>query len=307
MGNSRRRAAAALLALLLVVVGVLSEHSSTTTAAAPLGSHRNRASRRKLKKHSRGLERYLMQIRAGNLPPTMQEQSATILSSRMSFPTNLMGEYLLKADAGGSTPAAIEKYPDDHGRGLRLRPKRKWYGSGKGGKSGKGSKKSSKSKSRKGNGKYYRPRRSSSSKGKEKKSSKKGNKGKKGLKQKEKGGDGGIDSKSLGNICRGLDFGGGSHINGIGFVGDWKWANGKGKRRDLEQIERSLQYGGELCNPNAFDVASSNPDLSVFAELVYAANLEAIFLCAGKTRRKSIKSPPQNNNTWLTFNVFYCI
>lgn len=182
-----------------------------------------------------------MEKRAGNFPPKIPEQSATV--------SDRMAEYLSKADAAG----AIAKYPDDHGRDLRRRPKRNWYGRGKGGKSLKGSKKSSK--------RY--------GKGKGKKSSKKGIKG--------------IDSNGLGNICRGLDFGGRTSFNDKGFAGNWNRRKGRGKRRELDQIERSLQFGGELCYPNAFVITSSNPDLSIFAELVEAANLEEIFLCTGKT------------------------
>lgn len=44
---------------------------------------------------------------------------------------------------------------------------------------------------------------------------------------------------------------------------------------------RQLQFQGERCNPNVFDVASKNPDLSTFVQLLKAAGLEDIFKCAG--------------------------
>lgn len=45
---------------------------------------------------------------------------------------------------------------------------------------------------------------------------------------------------------------------------------------------RRLQFEGERCDQNIFDVASENPLLSTFVELLDAAMLEDLFLCAGK-------------------------
>jgi uncharacterized surface protein with fasciclin (FAS1) repeats len=44
---------------------------------------------------------------------------------------------------------------------------------------------------------------------------------------------------------------------------------------------RDLQFDGERCTSNVLDAIRKNPDLSVFANLLKAANLEDLFLCAG--------------------------
>lgn len=46
-------------------------------------------------------------------------------------------------------------------------------------------------------------------------------------------------------------------------------------------FHRKLQYAGELCDPNVIDVARDEPQLSTFVQLIEAANLEDLFLCAG--------------------------
>ena len=45
--------------------------------------------------------------------------------------------------------------------------------------------------------------------------------------------------------------------------------------------QRRLQNGGEDCSPNILDVASKNPDLSIFVDLIQRAGLEDVFNCAG--------------------------
>ena len=45
---------------------------------------------------------------------------------------------------------------------------------------------------------------------------------------------------------------------------------------------RRLQNKGEDCSPNILDVASKNPDLSIFVDLIERAGLEDVFNCAGK-------------------------
>jgi transforming growth factor-beta-induced protein len=50
----------------------------------------------------------------------------------------------------------------------------------------------------------------------------------------------------------------------------------------LEAIgHRQLQYQGERCDVNALDVARDNPDLTTFVQLMDAADLDDLFLCAG--------------------------
>lgn len=44
---------------------------------------------------------------------------------------------------------------------------------------------------------------------------------------------------------------------------------------------RKLQFEGERCDLNILDVARENPLLSAFVELLDAADLDDIFLCAG--------------------------
>jgi len=45
--------------------------------------------------------------------------------------------------------------------------------------------------------------------------------------------------------------------------------------------DRRLQFQGERCNSNAFDVALENPLLSTFVDLLNTAGLDDIFFCAG--------------------------
>jgi len=45
---------------------------------------------------------------------------------------------------------------------------------------------------------------------------------------------------------------------------------------------RKLQFEGARCRSNVIDVAQENPLLETFIELINAANLEDIFLCAGE-------------------------
>jgi uncharacterized surface protein with fasciclin (FAS1) repeats len=49
----------------------------------------------------------------------------------------------------------------------------------------------------------------------------------------------------------------------------------------LNPNRRRLQFEGELCNPNMYSVALDNPDTEKFSELLNAAGLSEIFLCAG--------------------------
>ena len=129
-------------------------------------------------------------------------------------------------------------------------------------------------------------------KGKGGSKSSKGSKGSKGKGAKgAKGGDygRGISSKGLKGICRDLDFrsfydygyGNSGTGKGGGFYMFGKGGKGKRQRR-LETNARTLQFEGELCAPNTIDVATLHPELSIFADLVQAANLDDIFFCAGK-------------------------
>jgi NDP-sugar pyrophosphorylase family protein len=45
---------------------------------------------------------------------------------------------------------------------------------------------------------------------------------------------------------------------------------------------RNLQFEGDRCKPNVIDVAENIPLLSTFVQLLDAAGLEDIFLCAGE-------------------------
>lgn len=111
-----------------------------------------------------------------------------------------------------------------------------------------------KSKSKKGN----KSKSGSSDKG-GKSSSKGKSKGKsksKGSKGKGKGSSGGGDLPDLPKVCEKLDF--------RGFP-----------RR------RKLQFDGPLCQPNVLQTAYNIPEISIFVDLVEAANLDPIFLCAG--------------------------
>jgi uncharacterized surface protein with fasciclin (FAS1) repeats len=164
--------------------------------------------------------------------------------------------------------------------------RRYWKDSGKGkGDWGKG--KGSKSKS--GGDSYY----SKSSKG-----SGKGKGGKGGGSKGSKGSKGG-SSSSLENFCRDLDFSGFYGNYGPGTGGDFFLGKGKGggkaghkssshhhhDHRSLVQASpshgRQTQFDGFLCSPNALEVASMNPNLSIFVDLIHQANLEKIFLCPG--------------------------
>ena len=192
-------------------------------------------------------------------------------------------------------------------RGLRLRPKRKWSDAGKGGKSGKSGNFAKSSKNNKiayhgketkeswgkGKGQNKSSKNYTKTKGrgkghvigpfykiKSKSQLSKSAKGKGGSKKsKTKKRTAIISEKEL-DICSGLDF----SIEGDSIQSNENEEHGMGKRRELERIERSLPYGGELCKLNVFDVMSSNANLSIFVELIEAAELEDIFLCAGKTK-----------------------
>jgi hypothetical protein len=163
----------------------------------------------------------------------------------------------------------------------------------------------------------YRKRRYHSGKGKEKKE-KSGMKGKgmsKGEGSSKYGGKSGSGksgggSGSLHDICAGLDFGsfygvdysvesvfGGGGKSGKGGKGkggksgegkSGKGKSGKGKSEAGKSGKswrgRSLQFDGELCSPNALEVARMDPDLSIFVDLVEAVNLSDIFLCAVSVR-----------------------
>ena len=76
--------------------------------------------------------------------------------------------------------------------------------------------------------------------------------------------------------CRQFDF-------GNGFRPYYRDGRGKGKGgggfRGI--FDRSLEFQGQGCRPNTFDTAKSNPDLSIFVELVKAAGLDSVFHCAG--------------------------
>lgn len=48
---------------------------------------------------------------------------------------------------------------------------------------------------------------------------------------------------------------------------------------------RTLQFDGDRCKPSIVDVAENNPLLSTFVQLLGAAGLEDIFLCAGEHRK----------------------
>lgn len=110
-------------------------------------------------------------------------------------------------------------------------------------------------------------------------------KGMKGMgkskREKSESGKGG-GKGNLKDICADLDF---SAFYGIDssssvtsvFGGSYgKGKSGKGK----SWRSRSLQFDGELCSPNALEVARMDPDLSIFVDLVEAVNLSDIFLCA---------------------------
>ena len=193
----------------------------------------------------------------------------------------------------GGKARRLKRVRTSHGKGGS-----KKSGGSKGGKSGKGG-------AAKESSKWSKGGKSSGGKGS-------GSITKRG---KESGGVGEKSSKSLSKICKNLDFGefydGGLHNQHSsskqkGSGGYYLVNNGKAgksgkagkaektgkaekagksgyhKRRRLDETNgRSLQFEGERCSPNAFDVASNDPELSIFVELIEAANLQDIFLCAG--------------------------
>jgi transforming growth factor-beta-induced protein len=91
------------------------------------------------------------------------------------------------------------------------------------------------------------------------------------------------DSPVLPEICEILDFRMDDQfprIAGASRVGRVY----KGAHRSLgdnTQLQRALQYDGERCSLNALDTMRLDPDLSKFVDLLEAAGLEDIFLCAG--------------------------
>lgn len=151
-------------------------------------------------------------------------------------------------------------------------------------------------------GRYRKPRyRSGKGKEKKSKSGMKGGKGGKGGMSKGKGGSGGGSGKSGGgkgsmhDICDSLDFGSFYGVDDYGAKSVFgKGKSGKsgksgrasstysseGKSFGKGWRSRGLQFDGELCAPNAFEVAKMDPDLSIFVDLVEAVNLADIFLCA---------------------------
>ena len=52
--------------------------------------------------------------------------------------------------------------------------------------------------------------------------------------------------------------------------------------RTIDGQHRQLQFEGERCRPNVIDVAQDIPLLDTLVELLNAAKLEDIFLCAGE-------------------------
>ena len=299
MGNRRRHWLPVAL-LMLVSVGVLGQPDSTLERFVQRRKSLTQTS-------EQGLGRRLSMM----LKESMHDSSSSAL-----LPTRLMEDYFVPMDTKSENASLLvsvstHKHDDQHShqarRLLRLRHKRKWSdpGKGKGGKSGhlaksardhkivyhgketsksrevgKGPSKSSKYHAKtKGKGKghavgpFYKPKAKSHSK----KSSK--GKGSKKSKASTKKRTTAISEKDLDLSCSGLDF------RSSGNQGNGSGAQGKGKRRELKSIERSLQFGGELCKLNVFNVMRSHPDLSIFVELIEAAELEDIFLCAGKAKR----------------------
>lgn len=265
-----------------------------------------------MKQHPRGLERY----RA-----TMLDQMHD-MSTGPRLSEDLLFKYLRATDVMMEFPSSLINVtthnPHQFARGLRQRHKRKWSEAGKGGKGGELWKDDKRSHFGHGSSKKWKHQRPSKilKDGKEaSKSSKKSSayhdktpygyekahaigyfykqkyhsstsksnkgKGKGKSKKRSKTRSAITKSKTVDSVCSGLDFrGGGSSVQGKGTGGGWE--KGKGKRRELHGMERSLQYGGELCKLNVLDVASSIAELSIFMELITAADLQDIFLCAGK-------------------------
>ena len=92
-------------------------------------------------------------------------------------------------------------------------------------------------------------------------------KGGKSMGMKAKGGGGKERSKYDSDICYSLGLGGSSHPVSIFGKGKGK---GKGRQRELQ-----------TCSPNAHDLVSSNPNLSIFLRLLEATGLEEILRCEG--------------------------
>jgi hypothetical protein len=155
---------------------------------------------------------------------------------------------------------------------------------------------------------------------------------------KGKGKGKGKGSKDISKICKGLDFGDtsggkgkgkgkgmgkgkGQNHEGYGDEGKGsskskKQGNGKGKgkgghifsygdddRRHLTN-DRALQFEGELCDTNTFEVARMNPDLSIFVDLIEHANLDEIFLCAGPFTVLAPSNAAFNKNPELLQSLF---
>jgi uncharacterized surface protein with fasciclin (FAS1) repeats len=157
---------------------------------------------------------------------------------------------------------------------------------------------------------------------------------------KGKGKGKGKGSKDISKICKGLDFGDtsggkgkgkgkgmgkGKGRNHEGYGGEGKGSskskeqgNGKGKgkgkgghifsyedddRRHLTK-DRALQFEGELCDTNTFEVAKMNPDLSIFVDLIEHANLEEIFSCAGPFTVLAPSNAAFNKNPELLQSLF---
>lgn len=163
--------------------------------------------------------------------------------------------------------------------------------------------------------------------GKEMKSSKGKGKGKKG--------------KGVAKFCKELDFGGGGKGKGKGKGKGMENGKGKGKGKESKSkgkgkgkgkggghygdddygygddgysgydddhrkltSNRSLQFDGELCDPNALAVAYMNPDLSIFVDLIKHANLDEIFSCAGPFTVLAPSNAAFNKNPELLQSLF---
>lgn len=274
-----RRHSALLLQVLLLGVA-----AARTTPSSALRRYLNR----KMQHHQHsGLGRHR------DLQQAVLSAQPAVMDSSRSVSIDLVGQYFHETKQNDSSVSVIERTHRSNARVLRRRKRTQEYRSKRRSSSG--------SSSSKGHG-YYRPTGPKSSKGKGKKSRSKKDKSPKGSKRsKEAKGSkgsivskGGISSKSLKKICRDLDFSefydGGYFYNGVsskqtgsgGYYLVGKGKRGKRERRQLhEKHDRSLQFEGQLCSLNTFDVARVDPDLSIFAELIEAANLQDIFLCAG--------------------------
>jgi uncharacterized surface protein with fasciclin (FAS1) repeats len=91
------------------------------------------------------------------------------------------------------------------------------------------------------------------------------------------------DSGILPKVCEILDFrrpeefpvgdGGGGEI-----FGSDEGGSGGG---DIFGRNRRLQFEGELCQPNVYDLVLDDPRLSTLADLLDRADMTEVFLCAG--------------------------